>query len=394
MERNERLFFDQKSVHHIALLCSEQTGLYYAKKEYYPFNEQPIFINYSDQEVGQWHNNYFEGAFAALIHSHQQFDVILDEDLTTEKLQNFDVLILPNSACLSERQAEAIKRFVQNGGGLIASYETSLYDEKGNPRKDFLLKDLFKVSFERKEDLSLSRIQKRPEPYIRIKGNHPVTAGLENILITYDFRGMKRNYPYIEKDELLNRGSFEEQIIQVSTLDGSETVAYFYYPAGGEFGRPYTFPVGHPESIIVSEYGKGKVVYYAQPLNLLYKARGFKVLRKLIANSVDWVCSAIPPFCIEGPISVVAYLTEGEKQHALHLINLTGNLCQTLNFKFEYIAPIYNMNIRLAVPEGRKVRKVSLLHSNYQLDFHMVGRECIVTLPELRVYECILVSYQ
>ena len=394
MERNKQLFFEQKSVPHIALLCSEQTGLYYAKKEDYPFKEKPIFINYSDQEVGQWHNNYFEGAFALLTHSHQQFDVILDEDLTSEKLQNYDVLILPNSACLSESQGKAITDFVKSGGGLIALYETSLYNEKGNQRVDFLLNDLFKVRFIKKENLALTRIQKRPEPYIRIFGKHPIISGLgNNTLIPYDFRGMERNYSFIERDEL-NKGPFEEKILQISVLKGGETIADFYYPAGGEFGRPYSFPIGHPASIIVSEYGRGKVVYCARPLDLLYKARGLQVLRKLFVNAINWVSSTVPPFQIEAPISVVAYLTEAENQRALHLINLTGNLCQTLNFKIEYIAPIYNLNIRLAVPEGKKVKDVFLLYRNSYLDFHIVRGECSITLPELHVYECIIISYR
>lgn len=394
MEQNEELYFSQISVPYIALLCSEQTGLYYAKKEDYKFNERPIFVDYSNQEVGQWHNNYFEGAFAALTHSHQQFDVILDADLTVENLQKFNVLILPDIACLSVNQAEAINRFVQNGGGVIASYETSLFDEKGRQREDFLLKDLFGASFKGKEDLTLSRTQKRPEPYIRIKAGHPVTTGLgDNILIPYDFKGMERNYSFIERDEL-NKGSFEEQILKVSVIEGGEAAADFYYPSGGEFGQPFSFRSGHPESVIVNQYGKGKAVYFAQPLDLLYKARGFQVLRKLYTNAVDWVSSATPPYRIEGPISIITYLTEGENQRSLHIVNLVGDTLQTLNYRVEYIASIYNLKIRIVVPNGKKVMSVSLTQMKSQLDFGLIDNECCITLPELKVYECIIIAYQ
>lgn len=40
------------------------------------------------------------------------------------------MLLLPNAACLSEEHMEVIRRFVENGGGLVASFRTSLYDEK------------------------------------------------------------------------------------------------------------------------------------------------------------------------------------------------------------------------------------------------------------------------
>lgn len=57
------------------------------------------------------------------------------------------MLLLPNAACLSEEHMEVIRRFVENGGGLVASFRTSLYDEKGRRRPDFGLKDVFGCSF-------------------------------------------------------------------------------------------------------------------------------------------------------------------------------------------------------------------------------------------------------
>ncbi len=53
------------------------------------------------------------------------------------------LLILPNVGALSDAQCGAIRRFVEAGGGLIASGQTGLYDENGDPRPDFALADLF-----------------------------------------------------------------------------------------------------------------------------------------------------------------------------------------------------------------------------------------------------------
>jgi hypothetical protein len=38
-------------------------------------------------------------------------------------------LILPNAAALSDRQLDEIRAYVSNGGGLVASCETSICDE-------------------------------------------------------------------------------------------------------------------------------------------------------------------------------------------------------------------------------------------------------------------------
>src|SRR5262249_46344872 len=51
------------------------------------------------------------------------------------------VLILPNIGALSDRQADAVRRFVARGGSLVATGETSLYDQWGEPRADFALAD-------------------------------------------------------------------------------------------------------------------------------------------------------------------------------------------------------------------------------------------------------------
>ena len=57
-----------------------------------------------------------EGYFHLLARSHVPFDVILDQDLTSGKLDRYKVLILPDAACLTDEGADAIRRFVERGG--------------------------------------------------------------------------------------------------------------------------------------------------------------------------------------------------------------------------------------------------------------------------------------
>jgi len=57
------------------------------------------------------------------------------------------VLVLANVVVMSDRAAEVVRRFVKNGGGLIASYETGLYDPSFTRRSDFVLGDLFRAKY-------------------------------------------------------------------------------------------------------------------------------------------------------------------------------------------------------------------------------------------------------
>ena len=49
--------------------------------------------------------------------------------------------------CLSDEQCEAIRRFVYEGGTLIATHETSLLDELGRERGKFALSDVLGVEY-------------------------------------------------------------------------------------------------------------------------------------------------------------------------------------------------------------------------------------------------------
>jgi len=55
------------------------------------------------------------------------FALIFDEHL--QHLDRFRVLLLPNTECLSDLQLEWILRFVEGGGGLLATEQAGLYDE-------------------------------------------------------------------------------------------------------------------------------------------------------------------------------------------------------------------------------------------------------------------------
>ena len=63
----------------------------------------------------------------ALIQSRIPFQLVFDEPLPD--LTNLEVLVLPDSECLSDEQLARIRSFVERGGGLVAIGQAGLYDE-------------------------------------------------------------------------------------------------------------------------------------------------------------------------------------------------------------------------------------------------------------------------
>jgi hypothetical protein len=65
----------------------------------------------------------------ALIQARVPFHLVFDEHLEHLSPSLCKVLILPDTECLSDAQLAAIRRFVEAGGGLIATEQAGLYDE-------------------------------------------------------------------------------------------------------------------------------------------------------------------------------------------------------------------------------------------------------------------------
>ncbi|MFC1614456.1 alpha-amylase family protein [Gemmatimonadota bacterium] len=80
----------------------------------------------------------------ALIQAKIPFDVIFDNHLVD--LSKYKVLVLADVECLNEDQMELIRKFVKNGGGLVATEHSSLYTESRRRRKNFGLKDIFGIN--------------------------------------------------------------------------------------------------------------------------------------------------------------------------------------------------------------------------------------------------------
>ncbi len=59
--------------------------------------------------------------------------------------QQFKVIILPKTICLSQKEAQAFRHFVENGGTLVADYLCGIFDDHGKWRKTGILDDLFNI---------------------------------------------------------------------------------------------------------------------------------------------------------------------------------------------------------------------------------------------------------
>ena len=115
------------------------------------------------------------GIYETLLSGRFAFDFVHEERLDPEHLAKYRALLLPNIAMLSDRQCQQIRDYVQSGGSLLASFETSLYDENLNRRAEFGLADVLGIN--KAGDVVGSNGNSY---YGRIEREHPVLVGFAN----------------------------------------------------------------------------------------------------------------------------------------------------------------------------------------------------------------------
>ncbi|MCK9413281.1 MAG: hypothetical protein M0Q53_13340 [Prolixibacteraceae bacterium] len=87
----------------------------------------------------------------SLIQAKIPFDIIFDDNL--EDLSKYKALVLADQENLSDDKLDLIRKFVSNGGGLVATEQTSLKTEWGQRKRDFGLNDLLNVKAPELEEL-------------------------------------------------------------------------------------------------------------------------------------------------------------------------------------------------------------------------------------------------
>ena len=112
--RHERYLRNTRSLARVALLFSEQTASVYT-----PGPGRPL----ADHVAGMYH---------ALVEARVPFDLVHEAFLTPEALDRYALVVLANAAALSDAQCEALRAYVARGGGLLATFESSRYDESGS----------------------------------------------------------------------------------------------------------------------------------------------------------------------------------------------------------------------------------------------------------------------
>lgn len=118
---------DGETVRYAAIWASQQTQDFY------------------DQLGRQFSWNAYHGANELCLHAHLQASIVFDDHVRDGDISRYPVLLAGNAACIDKEQAGALRRYVENGGILVACHEFGKYDELGYPHETPPLDDFLGI---------------------------------------------------------------------------------------------------------------------------------------------------------------------------------------------------------------------------------------------------------
>jgi type 1 glutamine amidotransferase len=305
--------------------------------------------------------DYVNGYYQALIEARIPFQMIYDRALDTELLDRYRVLILPNIERLSLVQCQQLRDYVARGGRLVATHQTSLYDESGTRRVDFGLADLFGCSFAGQVD------ERVTNSYLTLRHPHPLLRGLEDV---------PRVIGAVKRVHVIAQGASEAPLTLVAS--------YTDLPMERVFTR---VPVSDTPMVFCRQFGRGRVVYFPMDLDRTF----WEILNAdhlaLLRNAVEWAAEEPAPLQVSGPgLLDIAYWRQ-RSSLTVHLVNLTNPM--TMKGPYREIIPAGPFTLELRLPEAAHIRGARLLEADQAVSTRRDDTRLILTVPRVALHEIV-----
>lgn len=371
---NEQFLINRKPVATVGVIWSQENVDFYGRDENELITDLP-----------------WRGIIQALIRARIPY-LPVNADHIERDADKLSLIILPNLGVMTEKQTEAVRRYVKGGGGIVATGESSLYNEWGDRLSDYALADIFGTHFTTNTGSDLRK--QAAETY------HTYLRLSPELRSNFDGPGTKlKPDPGAVRHPLL-KGFDETDILSYGGLlnplkrDAGTEVLMTYIPQ---------FPIYPPETawmrepvtdipglIVNSIDGGGRIVFLPADIDRQFGRYNLPDHGNLLANIIRWGANDNIPVEVEcaGLIDCNLYRQTGNI--ILHLVNLTsaGTWRQPTD---EYI-PVGPAKIKLKLPEDVQGKKLQLLVGKKNLTLTTENGWALFTVDSIYDHEVAVIS--
>lgn len=290
-----------------------------------------------------------------LIDNNIAYDVIGQPQLGN--LDRYPVIALCEQYVLSDEEADAFRKYVRNGGHLIATGQTGMIAPLA-PRADFALSDVLGVSFD-------------GELFEDVAYMAPTEEGREC------FPHSDARYPlFVEQQFIRVKAEKDVKTLATITLPYSRTDEIVKF--GSAISNPPERDSGLP-AIVERQFGKGKAMYIAAPIELETYESKREVFARLLKRFIER-----PRVKIEAPAWLEAVVWQDAERNEMTISAFNS---------IEEASDLVAQNVTVTAQCPGKVKTARLVGGGETVPFVQSGDEVSFKLKEFIDFAMVSVQY-
>mgnify|MGYP006291387685 CR=1 FL=1 len=307
-----------------------------------------------------------KGVLRMLQESKKQFNIIdFDQDFA-----DYQLVILPDEIILSSEQAEKIRNYLENGGKVLASFNSGMNLDKSEFIIPLGVEKTSDGPVDNEGDYAVGKIYKKNDyaEYIRPEDNE-IGEGLTPVEHVMYIKGI----PVKSTD-----GSMVKANTIRSYFDRSykHFCSHLHTPSSGE--------VSHP-AIVETKNS----LYFSHPICTQYAHNAPSWCKTFFNNAVNSLLDN-ELIKMKAPSTVICTINQQNDNYILHLLHYIPEK-RGENFEvIEDVIPLYKIPVSVRFP--RKAKKVQLVPEKKEIKFEMKDNHVEFTIPAIEGHQMIEIS--
>jgi hypothetical protein len=336
-------------------------GVYFDKESLYNPDENKVHVTKMKALDKCPHRDAVVGAARFLQRGHIPFGILTNANLN--QISRYRVLVLPTVLEMNASQADIIRKFVEQGGIVLASGVTSL-DRRRMSAPAFHLEDVFGVRYQEMIGTRITYLTPRDE-------------GLKRAIWPQDFL------------------SYAGPMVKAEALAGTRVLATITLPfvapeAGRAIGSHFAAihsnpPALHPGSdpaVVIHSFGRGKSLWIAAP----------------IESSQEWINGQAFAYLLDQilskPLRIETDTHPSVEATLFHQTAKKSLLAGFINLETELPQIPVSASVQVMLPEGKSVRSVLLLPERETLAFQISDGKISFRVPPFDAIAMVQIQYE